>query len=120
MLNVWRLLAPSGRRLRWLSTAATPPLHTTGEQHILDKLDDRFRPTELMVQDVSGHCQHSNHPTVELTIFIPDTGGCGTFYAITIASRDFNGLTKVKQHKLVTETLKQEIEQIHGLQVISS
>ena len=45
------------------------------------------------------------------------TGGCGSFYAITIASQSFKGLSIVKQHKLVTETLKQEIEGIHGLQV---
>jgi stress-induced morphogen len=45
-------------------------------------------------------------------------GGCGSFYAITIASESFKGLSTVKQHKLVTEALKQEIEGIHGLQVL--
>jgi hypothetical protein len=44
-------------------------------------------------------------------------GGCGQFYAITIASEAFKGLSTVKQHRLVTETLKKEIEGIHGLQV---
>lgn len=44
-------------------------------------------------------------------------GGCGSFYAITITSEAFKGLPIVKQHKLVTETLKQEIAGIHGLQV---
>jgi stress-induced morphogen len=46
-------------------------------------------------------------------------GGCGSFYAITIASQAFNGLPIVKQHKLVTQTLQQEIEGIHGLQARS-
>ena len=46
-----------------------------------------------------------------------NTGGCGTFYAIVIASAAFKDLPTVKQHKLVTETLKSEIEGIHGLQV---
>lgn len=45
------------------------------------------------------------------------TGGCGTFYAISISSEAFKGLPTVKQHRLVNETLKQEIEGIHGLQV---
>lgn len=45
------------------------------------------------------------------------TGGCGAFFAIQIASEAFKGLPTVKQHKLVTETLKQEIGDIHGLQV---
>jgi len=54
--------------------------------------------------------------------FLPclsDAGGCGSFYAITIASQAFNGLPIVKQHKLVTETLRQEIQGIHGLQARS-
>ncbi|EGO27235.1 hypothetical protein SERLADRAFT_340847, partial [Serpula lacrymans var. lacrymans S7.9] len=67
------------------------------EQSIHDKLTDRFSPSELLVQDVSG--------------------GCGTFYAITIASKAFQGLPTVKQHRLVTQILKEEIEGIHGLQV---
>ena len=49
-----------------------------------------------------------------LTIII---GGCGAFYAINIASEQFKGLPVVKQHRLVNETLKKEIEGIHGLQV---
>jgi len=67
-----------------------------------------------MVQDVSGTWAAS------IPLELSDrmlTGGCGSFYAITIASQSFNGLSIVKQHKLVTETLKQEIEGIHGLQV---
>jgi BolA-like protein 3 len=44
-------------------------------------------------------------------------GGCGSFYSVVIASDNFKGLTTVKQHKLVTSTLKEEIEGIHGLQV---
>jgi BolA-like protein 3 len=46
-------------------------------------------------------------------------GGCGSFYAITIASQAFKGLSTVKQHRLVTQVLKEEIEGIHGLQVRS-
>lgn len=46
-----------------------------------------------------------------------DEGGCGTFYAITIASSSFSGLPIVKQHRLVNDTLKEEISGIHGLQV---
>ena len=47
-------------------------------------------------------------------------GGCGTFYAITVSSPVFKGLSTLKQHKLVTETLKREIAGIHGLQVLHS
>ncbi|KAG5644572.1 hypothetical protein DXG03_008146 [Asterophora parasitica] len=78
-----------------LNAAADPQLQ--GEELIVAKLTDKFQPSQLKVQDVSG--------------------GCGSFYAITIASEAFKGLSIVKQHKLVTETLKKEIEGIHGLQI---
>ncbi|KAJ7067977.1 bola protein, partial [Mycena amicta] len=56
-----------------------------------------FSPSRITITDVSG--------------------GCGTFFAISIASKAFNGISMVKQHQLVTQTLKSEIEEIHGLQV---
>ncbi|KAF9569395.1 bola-like protein [Agrocybe pediades] len=106
MLALRRLLFnPAARSLStsstWLSAApksssATPGL-SEGEQLIHDKLTEKFQPSQLQVQDVSG--------------------GCGTFYAITIASNAFKGLPIVKQHKLVTETLKADIEGFHGLQI---
>ncbi|PSS36881.1 hypothetical protein PHLCEN_2v1309 [Hermanssonia centrifuga] len=77
-----------------------PPGLDEGEQNIFRKLTDRFSPKELAVQDVSG--------------------GCGTFYAISISSEAFKGLATVKQHRLVNETLKEEIEGIHGLQLKTS
>jgi stress-induced morphogen len=44
-------------------------------------------------------------------------GGCGSFYAISVTSSAFKGLPMIKQHRLVNDALKQEIEGIHGLQV---
>ncbi|KJA24586.1 hypothetical protein HYPSUDRAFT_38644 [Hypholoma sublateritium FD-334 SS-4] len=78
-------------------SADAPAGALQGEQLITQKLTEKFSPSQLQVQDVSG--------------------GCGSFYAITIASEAFKGLPIVKQHKLVTETLKQEIAGIHGLQI---
>ncbi|KAL5527552.1 hypothetical protein ACEPAG_6353 [Sanghuangporus baumii] len=68
-----------------------------GERRIYSKLQERFNPSQLQVQDVSG--------------------GCGTFYAITIASKAFADLPMVQQHRLVNKILKEDIEGIHGLQV---
>ncbi|KAF8495145.1 bola-like protein [Russula emetica] len=79
------------------ASSSAPPKLDEGEQAIFDKLSERFLPSELLVQDVSG--------------------GCGTFYAITIASKAFRGIPVVKQHRLINETLKKEIEGIHGLQL---
>jgi len=107
-LTVFRRATPSLRQQARPRTAAAahtqtaaassaPPKLDEGEQAIFDKLSERFLPSELLVQDVSG--------------------GCGTFYAITIASKAFRGIPVVKQHRLINETLKKEIEGIHGLQL---
>ncbi|KAG2148072.1 bola-like protein [Suillus clintonianus] len=99
MFTLRRGLAAS-RGLRGFSTKPLliPPANLSeGEKLIYDKLADKFLPTELAVQDISG--------------------GCGDFYAINIASEAFKGLSTLNQHRLVTRVLKQEIEGIHGLQV---
>lgn len=69
----------------------------SGESEIISLLTKRFQPSHLQVQDVSG--------------------GCGSFYAIVVAAKDFQGLSTVKQHRLVNECLKDIIGGIHGLQV---
>lgn len=98
---------------RYSSSPAAPETSTEGEEAIMQKLTKRFSPSQLKVQDVSGACR-----LCPATRFSRNTGGCGTFYAIVIASAAFKDLPTVKQHKLVTETLKSEIEGIHGLQVL--
>lgn len=70
---------------------------TSGEEEIYTLLVQRFAPQEVQVQDVSG--------------------GCGSFYSIVIACKEFNGLKTVKQHMLVNQCLKDVISGIHGLQV---
>ncbi|EOQ99179.1 hypothetical protein J056_002505 [Wallemia ichthyophaga EXF-994] len=79
------------------ATATTAEQPLAGEARIKQKLSDTFSPSKLQVMDVSG--------------------GCGSFYAINIASDSFKGLTTVKQHRLVNETLKEDIAGIHGLQL---
>ena len=51
------------------------------------------------------------------SIFCSSAGGCGSFYAIKIKSDAFKGLPMVKQHRMVNDALKEEIQGIHGLQV---
>ncbi|EUC66679.1 BolA-like protein [Rhizoctonia solani AG-3 Rhs1AP] len=100
---VWRNPRPyilSSRAFRVSSvdrTAGPRRTLTEGEQVVFEKLNARFQPSSLDVEDVSG--------------------GCGTFYAISITSTAFKGIPMVKQHKLVTEELKQEIAGFHGLQI---
>ncbi|PWN23822.1 bola-like protein [Microstroma glucosiphilum] len=70
---------------------------SSGEADIHALLSKRFNPSHLQVQDVSG--------------------GCGSFYAIVVASKEFQGLNTVKQHRMVNECLKDIIGGIHGLQL---
>lgn len=50
-------------------------------------------------------------------LLILKKGGCGSFYAISIAHESFKGLSTIKQHRVVNELLKEEIKGMHGLQV---
>lgn len=99
---VWRNFKPLLKSRTFVtsstSQAALPSRALTeGEQTVFEKLNARFQPSNLDVEDVSG--------------------GCGTFYAISITSPAFKGLPMVKQHRLVTEELKKEIAGFHGLQI---
>ncbi|KAJ7228954.1 bola protein [Mycena pura] len=91
----WPLVALQIRRLS--AVKSIPPTEPSKEHSIHQKLSERFSPSHLEIEDISG--------------------GCGTFFAISIASEVFKGIPMVKQHQLVTQTLKTEIEAIHGLQV---
>ena len=127
MLSFTRRLFLIPRAAGTFTTAATqrnvnasnsPPSDLTeGEQKIYAKLTEKFTQSKVQVQDVSGarwsffgffFIAHS------------DKGGCGTFYAITISSPAFQGLSTLMQHKLVTNAIKLEIAGIHGLQVLHS
>ncbi|CAB3227983.1 unnamed protein product [Arctia plantaginis] len=70
----------------------------TKEQQLSDVLK-RSLPgiTYLSVQDISG--------------------GCGAMYEISVEAKEFTGLTRVKQHRLVTESLKTEIAEMHGIRI---
>ncbi|KAK7024412.1 BolA-like protein 3 [Halocaridina rubra] len=82
---------------RWMSEAASNP----EEVKLKDLLRNRFpAATAIEVQDISG--------------------GCGAMYEVWVESTDFKGLSRVKQHKLITQTLKQEIKDMHGLRITTS
>ncbi|KAK4047252.1 hypothetical protein OIV83_005556 [Microbotryomycetes sp. JL201] len=89
--------------LRRQSTAAPASQDsqlTDGERLLKSKLEGELAGAKVQVQDVSG--------------------GCGSFYAISISHPSFKGLTKMKQHRLVNELLKDEIKDMHGLQLKTS
>lgn len=48
------------------------------------------------------------------------SGGCGAMYEISVESKEFVGLSRVKQHRMITDTLKNEIKDMHGLRIQTS
>ncbi|CUS12025.1 unnamed protein product, partial [Tuber aestivum] len=70
------------------------------EKGIFRKLAGELRPSRLEVKDVSG--------------------GCGSMYAIEIASEKFVGLSLVGQHRLVHDILGKEVKSWHGVQLRTS
>ncbi|KAF8923728.1 bola protein [Dissophora ornata] len=92
-----RLLSTSLPRLNNI-VSATPPLSLNeGEKHLYSKLFEKFQPSKLVVEDISG--------------------GCGSMYQVEVVSPAFKDLTMVKQHRLVNETLKEEIKGMHGIRL---
>ncbi|ORY15105.1 bola protein [Clohesyomyces aquaticus] len=80
------------------ATPLEPPDHLSeGELHVFRKIKAELDPVKLEVQDISG--------------------GCGSMYALEIESAKFNGLTVIKQHKLVNSILADEIKSWHGVQL---
>ncbi|XP_063708713.1 bolA-like protein 3 [Culicoides brevitarsis] len=80
------------------STQAT----SNNSEEVLKKiLEERFpKADRVKVEDVSG--------------------GCGAMYEIFVESVEFKGLNTVKQHKLITEALKEQIKEMHGLRIRTS
>ncbi|KAK9767727.1 hypothetical protein K7432_002247 [Basidiobolus ranarum] len=71
-----------------------------GEKLLFEKLKEKFTPASLHVHDISG--------------------GCGSMYAVEIVSKNFEGLSLVKQPRLVTEFLADDIKKMHGIQLKTS
>lgn len=88
----WRPLVAARR---FLSVAKEPM--DEYEQKIYGILSESFLPKNIQVKDVSG--------------------GCGSMFAILVESDRFQGLSMIKQHRLVNEVLKDEIAKWHGLQL---
>lgn len=48
------------------------------------------------------------------------SGGCGSAFRVTVESNAFQGLTTIKQHRLVQAALKDEVANMHSIQVFTS
>ncbi|XP_023295045.2 bolA-like protein 3 [Lucilia cuprina] len=70
------------------------------EQTIHRLLIHRFPQANVKVTDVSG--------------------GCGAMFEVFVEAQEFKGLNTLKQHKLVTNTLKEQIKEMHGVRIHTS
>ena len=48
------------------------------------------------------------------------SGGCGSMYEVYVESCEFKGMRLVKQHQMVTQALKKEIPDMHGLRIATA
>jgi BolA-like protein 3 len=85
------------RGVRSPKVTTTSRLFSTREEAMRQSLVSSLEATHCVVEDVSG--------------------GCGSMYKLEIESKQFKGLSLVKQHKLVTSILKKEIGDMHGLTI---
>ncbi|KAF9910789.1 hypothetical protein EC991_005506 [Linnemannia zychae] len=93
-----RIASMTQVRLNSTVVPSTPPASLNeGEKHLYSKLFEKFQPTKLVVEDISG--------------------GCGSMYQVEVVSSAFKDLNMVKQHRLVNETLKEEIKGMHGIRL---
>ena len=90
------IISTRGTALRNLATKERPPMNDY-ENKIYSMLDESFKPSNLLVQDISG--------------------GCGSMFAILVESEKFKGIPMIKQHRLVNSVLKDEISKWHGVQL---
>ncbi|XP_011296146.1 bolA-like protein 3 [Musca domestica] len=70
---------------------------TDAEKTIQQALANRFPKATIEVKDVSG--------------------GCGAMFEVFVETKEFAGLNTLKQHKLVTNTLKDQIKEMHGVRI---
>ncbi|CAK4617037.1 hypothetical protein LEN26_014697 [Aphanomyces euteiches] len=68
---------------------------TTAEESMRASLLKALDATHVEVNDISG--------------------GCGSMYKIEVVSAAFEGKTRVAQHRMVNEVIKEEIGGMHGL-----
>ena len=72
---------------------------TTAQVEAKLRNSELLKPTAVVVEDISG--------------------GCGSFFKVSVTSAAFEGKMLVQQHRLVNDVLKEEIAELHGLTIIT-
>ncbi|KAG6115348.1 hypothetical protein E4U13_002826 [Claviceps humidiphila] len=88
---------PPQQRPQHAQASPEQPSMSPAEESIAERLRKELQPTEVLVRDVSG--------------------GCGSMYAIEIASPAFKGLSMLKQQRMVNAALGDLMRGWHGVQL---
>ncbi|OTF83618.1 BolA-like protein [Euroglyphus maynei] len=62
---------------------------------------------------------NKSFPNAQEIIVKDISGGCGSMFEVYIATMDFQGMSKVKQHLTVSNILKNEIRDMHGIRIFT-
>eukprot|EP00038_Savillea_parva_P016237 m.16352 g.16352 ORF g.16352 m.16352 type:complete len:113 (-) comp3376_c0_seq2:279-617(-) len=87
-------------RLAVRNMASIEVKKTESEAAMEAKLKDVLEATTVNVEDVSG--------------------GCGSAFLVEVESPQFKGLSKIKQHRLVTTALADEVAEMHSIRVFTA
>ena len=68
--------------------------------------------TKVQLEDKLKKCMKISFLDV-----VDTSGGCGSSFMVKIKSSDFNGKNMIAQHRMVNEILKDEMKEIHALQL---
>ena len=49
-----------------------------------------------------------------------ESGGCGSSYHVKVVSKTFDNLSKLKQHRMVQDVLKDDIKKWHAIRIDTS
>ncbi|GAB9465990.1 hypothetical protein Gpo141_00003376 [Globisporangium polare] len=89
----------------------------------LHPLNAAVRASQFSSLDNGTEAENAMHATLAsaleaVHVKVTDvSGGCGSMFDIEVASPQFVGQTRVKQHRMVNEILKEEIKGMHGLTI---
>lgn len=76
-------------------------------------------PEELSIASLLSSSSSPLSPTTSLLVR-DVSGGCGSMYAIEVATTKFKGLSLLQQQRLVTRTLGDKVKEWHGVQIRTS
>ncbi|KAH9390107.1 BolA-like protein 3 [Tyrophagus putrescentiae] len=60
-----------------------------------------------------------NFPNAADIVVQDISGGCGAMFEVYVVSDEFKGVARVKQHLAVSNALKNEIKDMHGIRIFT-